>query len=312
MFCSHLSLRLDSTPLYHTMLMYWPILQSLLKVPSVSLSIWPLHGSSARQNWISPFAITLYTASITFYGNLISFYQKEAASLFILTKSELTKCSELWTRADTTDQRPPSPAMNPSCQPAPGVMGVFKTSFSSERVGGGTRYRRHPRRWALTSTAQHLIYRLVQRSKPLVLQRGRNVIYMYWCFVFLIFVWYKQTIHVPFPVVWRQPGWNSLLDMLFLWHSWRHTRQEQRLTSSYAVYSTVCLWERSESEVQLINIDNKMTEWCFDDLFPAGLYRHTSEDQTRVSFSKLKIQDWKENLFRPKRCCDISKQIWCL
>ena len=163
----------------------------------------------------------------------------------------------LW---ETLNQRPPSPAMNPSCQPAPGVMGVFKTSFSGERVGGGTRYRRDPRRWALTSTTQHLIYRLVQRSKPLVLQRGRNVIYMYWCFVFLIFVWYKQTINVPFPVVWRQPGWNSLLDMLFLWHSWRHTRQGQRLTSSYAVYSTVCLWERSESEVQLININSKMTE----------------------------------------------------
>lgn len=111
--------------------------------------------------------------------------------------------------------------MNPSSQPAPGVLSIFESFISSERVGGRARHCCQPGGWPLTSTTQYLIQCLVKRSQPLVLDRKRKESYTlgkpgHQAIKSVI-------INVPSLVVLRQPRWNSPQDMLFWWHSWKCT-----------------------------------------------------------------------------------------
>lgn len=66
----------------------------------------------------------------------------------------------LFPGADGTDL----PAMHPSGHPAAVVSGIFKPAFSGECVGGRAGHSHRPRRRPLTTTTEHLIQRMIDRS----------------------------------------------------------------------------------------------------------------------------------------------------
>lgn len=81
--------------------MYSPILQSILKVPAVGTSIWPLHGTSVKAN-IFYYPTICTEPVLTLGGHLISYYQVESISAFILDSTILEIVCSQFTLASLT------------------------------------------------------------------------------------------------------------------------------------------------------------------------------------------------------------------